>query len=126
MIADKLSEMQYDGTYNKSIFFHFTILNCQKITPMTTLTASRGRLTFVAAALLCSLFVSSNPARADADDGKLRVMVFGAHPADCELKDGAVAAMWAKLGHKVKFVSTVNPAQPNSKNYSRSSWRIRQ
>ena len=41
---------------------------------------------------------------------------FLAHPpADCELKAGAVAAMWAKLGHKVKFVSTVNPAQPNSK-----------
>jgi hypothetical protein len=101
-------------------------LNCQQITPMTTLTASRGRLTFVGAALLCSLFVSSNPAGPDADDGKLRVMVFGAPPADCELKAGAVAAMWAKLGHKVKFVSTVNPAQPNSKNYSLSSRRIRQ
>lgn len=85
---------------------------------MTTLTASRGRLTFFGAALLCSLFVSSNPARADAADGNMRVMVFGAPSADCELKAGAVAAMWAKLGHKVKFVSTDNAAQPNSKTIS--------
>lgn len=42
------------------------------------------------------------------DDGKLRIMVFGAHPDDCEIKAGGVAAMWAKQGHHVKFVSTTN------------------
>lgn len=38
----------------------------------------------------------------------LRIIVFGAHPDDCELKAGGTAARWAKLGHKVKFVSTTN------------------
>ncbi|MEW4566574.1 PIG-L family deacetylase [Tautonia sp. JC769] len=44
---------------------------------------------------------------ADADR-PLRIIVFGAHPDDCELKAGGTAARWAKLGHKVKFVSTTN------------------
>ena len=43
-----------------------------------------------------------------ADDGKLRIIVFGAHPDDCELKAGGVAAMWSSQGHHVKFVSTTN------------------
>ena len=38
----------------------------------------------------------------------IRVIVFGAHPDDCELKAGGVAAKWAALGHKVKFVSVTN------------------
>ena len=38
----------------------------------------------------------------------LRVICFGAHPDDCELKAGGVAAMWAAKGAKVKFVSTTN------------------
>jgi len=42
------------------------------------------------------------------DDGKLRIIVFGAHPDDCEGKAGGVAAMWAAQGHHVKFVSTTN------------------
>ncbi len=42
-------------------------------------------------------------------DGKtLHIIVFGAHPDDCELKAGGVAAQWAALGHKVKFVSVTN------------------
>jgi LmbE family N-acetylglucosaminyl deacetylase len=40
--------------------------------------------------------------------GKLRIIVFGAHPDDCEIKAGGVAAMWAAQGHHVKFVSTTN------------------
>lgn len=42
------------------------------------------------------------------EDGKLRIIVFGAHPDDCEQKAGGVAAMWAAQGHHVKFVSTTN------------------
>ena len=42
------------------------------------------------------------------NDGKLRIIAFGAHPDDCELKAGGVAAKWAALGHHVKFVSTTN------------------
>jgi N-acetylglucosamine malate deacetylase 1 len=41
-------------------------------------------------------------------EGVLRIIVFGAHPDDCELKAGGVAAMWAAKGHKVKFVSATN------------------
>jgi LmbE family N-acetylglucosaminyl deacetylase len=38
----------------------------------------------------------------------LRIIAFGAHPDDCEIRAGGVAAMWAARGHKVKFVSTTN------------------
>ena len=42
------------------------------------------------------------------DDGKLRIIAFGAHPDDCEIKAGGAAAMWAAQGHHVKFVSVTN------------------
>ena len=42
------------------------------------------------------------------EDGKLRIIVFGAHPDDCELKVGGTAALWTAQGHHVKFVSTTN------------------
>ena len=45
---------------------------------------------------------------ADADDGKLRIICFGAHPDDAEFKAGGIAAKYAKLGHHVKFVSVTN------------------
>ncbi|HEY5914259.1 MAG TPA: PIG-L family deacetylase [Verrucomicrobiae bacterium] len=38
----------------------------------------------------------------------LRIICFGAHPDDCELQAGGVAAMWAARGHKVKLVSVTN------------------
>jgi LmbE family N-acetylglucosaminyl deacetylase len=40
--------------------------------------------------------------------GTLNIICFGAHPDDCEIKAGGVAAMWAAKGHRVKFVSTTN------------------
>ena len=42
------------------------------------------------------------------DDGKLRILCFGAHPDDCELKAAGVAIRWAAQGHHVKFVSVTN------------------
>ena len=42
------------------------------------------------------------------EDGKLRIIVFGAHPDDAEYKTGGTAAKWAKLGHHVKLVSVTN------------------
>ncbi len=45
---------------------------------------------------------------ADKDDGKLRIIVFGAHPDDAELKAGGTAIQWSKLGHHVKLVSVTN------------------
>lgn len=41
-------------------------------------------------------------------DGKLRIIAFGAHPDDCEIQEGGVAAKWAAAGHHVKFVSCTN------------------
>lgn len=38
----------------------------------------------------------------------LRIIAFGAHPDDCDLKIGGVAALWARLGHQVRFVSLTN------------------
>ena len=43
-----------------------------------------------------------------AQDGKLRVIAFGAHPDDCDEQAGGVAAKYAALGHHVKFVSVTN------------------
>jgi LmbE family N-acetylglucosaminyl deacetylase len=42
------------------------------------------------------------------DDGKLRVIVFGAHPDDCEIRAGGAAILWSSQGHHVKFVSATN------------------
>lgn len=42
------------------------------------------------------------------DDGKLRIICFGAHPDDAEYKSGGTAALWAKRGHHVKLVSVTN------------------
>jgi N-acetylglucosamine malate deacetylase 1 len=48
------------------------------------------------------------PSAAPPEDGKLRIVVFGAHPDDAEYKAGGVAAQWAKLGHHVKLCSVTN------------------
>ena len=42
------------------------------------------------------------------DDGKLRIIVFRAHPDDAEYKCGGTAVLWARLGHHVKLVSVTN------------------
>jgi len=41
-------------------------------------------------------------------DGKLRIIVFGAHPDDPEYRAAGVAMKWAKQGHHVKLVATTN------------------
>lgn len=43
-----------------------------------------------------------------AADRPLNVIVFGAHPDDCDIRAGGTAVKWAKLGHKVRFVSLTN------------------
>lgn len=56
-------------------------------------------------AVILALLASASPAAAAEP---IRVIVFGAHPDDAELKAGGSAAKWAKLGHKVKLVSVTN------------------
>jgi LmbE family N-acetylglucosaminyl deacetylase len=41
-------------------------------------------------------------------DAPLRIIVFGAHPDDCDQDAGGTAALWAARGHAVKFVSLTN------------------
>lgn len=55
---------------------------------------------------LAVVFAAPSPVSQQAQ--KLRIIVFGAHPDDAELKAGGSAAKWAKLGHEVKMVSVTN------------------
>lgn len=41
-------------------------------------------------------------------DGKLRVIAFGAHPDDCDIRAAGTAAKFRALGYEVKFVSVTN------------------
>jgi N-acetylglucosamine malate deacetylase 1 len=69
----------------------------------------RDRFLCLFALVSCgSICCLASPARAGGDDGKLRIICFGAHPDDAEYKAGGVAAKWAALGHHVKFVSVTN------------------
>ena len=45
---------------------------------------------------------------ASSQNTPLRVIVFGAHPDDCDLETGGIALKYVKMGHKVKFVSMTN------------------
>ena len=63
---------------------------------------------FLFAAALVGATMLSTAAPAPPDDGKLRIICFGAHPDDCELQAGGVGAMWAARGHHVKLVSVTN------------------
>jgi N-acetylglucosamine malate deacetylase 1 len=63
-------------------------------------------------AVIASCLVFTRPADCMAqipeDDGKLRIIVFGAHPDDAEFKVGGTAILWANKGHHVKLVSVTN------------------
>ena len=63
---------------------------------------------FLPLALLAAVFALPTPVPAADPPAKLRIIVFGAHPDDAELKAGGTAAKWAKLGHEVKMVSVTN------------------
>jgi LmbE family N-acetylglucosaminyl deacetylase len=61
--------------------------------------------------LLLVAFVCLLPATSEhpaAQNKPLRILAFGAHPDDAELKASGVAALWAAQGHKVKFVAMTN------------------
>ncbi len=60
-----------------------------------------------AAVCLLLLMVFALPLRA-ADERRLNIVVFGAHPDDAEYKAAGTAIKWARLGHRVKLVSVTN------------------
>jgi len=45
---------------------------------------------------------------AQQDNGKIRIIMFGAHPDDCDEKSSGTAALFARMGYAVKFVSVTN------------------
>jgi len=59
------------------------------------------------AAWLAGLLLSA-AAWLPAQDGKLHVIAFGAHPDDCDQQAAGAAVKFRALGHAVKFVSVTN------------------
>lgn len=45
---------------------------------------------------------------AQTDDKKIRIIMIGAHPDDCDDDGGGTAAIFAQMGYAVKFVSVTN------------------
>jgi LmbE family N-acetylglucosaminyl deacetylase len=43
-----------------------------------------------------------------AQTDKIRIIAFGAHPDDCDIRASGTAALFAKMGYPVKFVSVTN------------------
>ena len=62
----------------------------------------RKPIVLIAAALFCAF-----PSRV-VPQTPLRIIAFGAHPDDNELRLAGTAAKWAALGHQVKFVAVTN------------------
>ena len=58
--------------------------------------------------LLVVALLATVAGRAQTSEDKLRIIAFGAHPDDAELKASGVAALWAAQGHAVKFVAMTN------------------
>lgn len=52
--------------------------------------------------------VSAAPASKAAASRPMNVLVFGAHPDDCDFRCGGIALKYRALGHRVKFVSLAN------------------
>ncbi len=48
------------------------------------------------------------PAMVFTQDKKLNIIVFGAHPDDCDVDAGGTALLFAGMGHNVMFVSLTN------------------
>ncbi len=69
---------------------------------MRTLKFTQAKILFT----VLSLLVFSS--QIFAQIAPIRVIMFGAHPDDCDIGSGGTAYQYAQLGHKVKFVSLTN------------------
>ncbi len=68
-------------------------------------------LVFALAAAGTGLLAGPAPvpqAAATASAAPLNIIVFGAHPDDCDIRAGGTAAKWAAAGHRVRLVSMTN------------------
>jgi len=66
--------------------------------------------TIVHPVLLTSVFLLSSATIMNAQntDDKVRIIMIGAHPDDCDEDGGGTAALFAQMGYAVKFVSVTN------------------
>jgi LmbE family N-acetylglucosaminyl deacetylase len=62
----------------------------------------------LATILLAASWAAAADVESPPDDGKLKIVVFGAHPDDAEYKAGGTGAKWAKAGHHVLLCSVTN------------------
>ena len=56
----------------------------------------------------CFIFSLTSITAQEKANEPLNIIVFGAHPDDCDNKMGGTAALFAQMGHRVKFVSVTN------------------
>jgi len=66
------------------------------------------RMSVVIAAVTVLAAGAGQAAPAAAQTTPLRIIAFGAHPDDNEIRLAGTAAKWAALGHQVKFVAVTN------------------
>jgi LmbE family N-acetylglucosaminyl deacetylase len=64
------------------------------------------KLLFLPALVWCGTIAWAQPA--PEANKPLNIIVFGAHPDDCDLGAGGIASIYSSMGHKVKFVSLTN------------------
>lgn len=80
--------------------------------PIIALLVATGLLQLLGGGLVqAQVSTELNLVQRDGEEGnspKLRIICFGAHPDDCELRAAGVAAKWSSQGHQVKFVSLTN------------------
>jgi LmbE family N-acetylglucosaminyl deacetylase len=61
-----------------------------------------SRFQILSIAIFCIAFIQVR------SQEPIRVIVFGAHPDDCDLDAGGTSALFTSMGHAVKFVSVTN------------------
>ncbi|MDB5277879.1 MAG: LmbE family protein [Ferruginibacter sp.] len=54
------------------------------------------------------VIISCNAVLAQSAEGRVRIIMIGAHPDDCDVNSGGTAAIFAKMGYAVKFLSVTN------------------
>ena len=67
----------------------------------------RANCIYLLATLIFFLTIFTT-ARAQNSGGKVRIIMIGAHPDDCDEDGGGTAALFAQMGYTVKFVSVTN------------------
>ncbi|WP_370651563.1 PIG-L deacetylase family protein [Luteitalea sp. TBR-22] len=64
--------------------------------------------TILSSTLVVALAGASAASAQPAQAGKLSIIMFGAHPDDCDIRSAGTAAKWVAAGHKVRFVAVTN------------------